>query len=179
MPPAKKTSRPRLDAVIRHIKDGSYDDDMSQLKGAIEDRQRHRQDAVANMVKQVFGDDYEVVPSVQAPLRPSPFANTRPRPGGPVDPDLKAAEQAALEAEKRLAEELGATPDPLGDDPEEGIESRSPLIGSIDPSAEPQPEEPGGVTIEVVEGDAPETEETELRQERLDLAAEVAERPED
>jgi hypothetical protein len=62
-----------------------------------------------------------------------------------------AAEQAALEHEERLRQEAAATPDPLGDDPEDGIESRSPVIGSIDKTAEPQQEEEGGVTIDFVE----------------------------
>lgn len=127
MPQPKKTSRPRLDAIIRHIKAGSYDDDMSQLKGAIDDRQRVRQQAVLAMVKETFGEDYVVAP----PTTPNPAPTRRPRPGGPIDPELAAAEERALAEEESLRQESGVS-DPLGDDPEAGIESRSPVIGSID-----------------------------------------------
>jgi hypothetical protein len=129
MPQPKKASRPRLDAIIRHIKAGSYDDDMGQLQGAITDRQRIRQEAVLGMVKEVFGEDAYVDDPKNHP-KTSP-----PSPGL----DIEAAERQALANEERLRQEAlsegGSAADPLSGDDEAGIESRSPVIGSIDPSA--------------------------------------------
>jgi hypothetical protein len=133
MPQAKKQSRPRLDAVIRHIKAGSYDEDMSQLKGAIADRDRILQERVVAMVKQTFGEDYVVTKPTPNPTLPA----RRPRPGGPVDPELAEAEARARADEERLRKEAGIVEDPLGDDDEDAdIESRSPIIGAIDSTQE-------------------------------------------
>ena len=124
MPPVKKQQRPRLDAIIRHIKAGSYDDDMSQLQGAIADRQRIRQEAVLGLVSEVFGEGFTVQQQNSAQERKNPFV-----------------ERAAAE---RLPNEVlpGESPhvqSPTGDglpDDEEDLgpdyESRSPIIGSID-----------------------------------------------
>jgi len=127
-PKTKRTrapARPRLDAVIRHIKAGSYDEDMSQLQGAIADRQRIRQEAVAKLVEQTFGDGYVIAPKDQPKMMPS-----APQAGGqPVDPEWAAAEEAA----RRREAELAAQADPLPEDPESAdIESRSPMIGSVE-----------------------------------------------
>ena len=135
-PPAKRArqpSRPRLDAVIRHIKSGSYDDDMGMLQGAIADRQRIRQEAVAKLVQQTFGEDYVIAPKDATPAKekPNPFLE-RAAMGSPerlAPEELAAAEQAALAREAELAQSMG---DGLPEDPESGdIESRSPVIGSV------------------------------------------------
>ena len=147
----KKEQRPRLDAVIRHIKAGSYDGDWGQLQGAMADRQRVRQEAIMGMVKEVFGPNHTIAPILPNPLPPG--TAPRPRPGGPIDPELAAAEARARAEEALRAEEAGdVTPDPLGDDEEAGIESRSPMIGSIDSTAPVEQADPGPqVTIEVQE----------------------------
>lgn len=137
----KTASRPRIDAVIRHIKAGNYDDDMSMLQGAIADRQRKRQEAVLGLVRETFGEDFVVAPR-DAPRTIAPIVQPT---DGPDEIDWKAAEEAARANEQALAKDaLGPTDDDLGPD----HESRSPLIGSIpdqpveEPVAEPNPEEP-------------------------------------
>lgn len=118
MPQPKKASRPRIDAVIRHIKAGSYDDDMGMLQGAIADRQRQRQEAVMGLVKQVFGNDYSVVPP-------------QSRPTGPV----QKHEYEVLPGESPHVQPITGDEDAeLGAD----YESRSPVFGSIDASAQSQ-----------------------------------------
>jgi hypothetical protein len=127
----RKTARPRLDAVVRHIKIGSYDEEMSRLTEAISERQKVRQEAVLKMVREAFGEQASVRtgPSLpNPPLRPekpNPFLK-----GQEEDPELVAAQQAALEREKELEQEAGGLPEDPDDDP--NIESRSPAIGSID-----------------------------------------------
>jgi hypothetical protein len=121
MPQPKKQSRPRLDAVIRHIKAGSYDDDMGMLKGAIDDRNRVRQQAVLGMVKEVFGDEY-VVQTPSAPLADTGFEPIGPLPRDPVTGEVVDSPHVL----------------PVEDDDDLGTdyESRSPMIGSVDTSAQ-------------------------------------------
>jgi hypothetical protein len=129
MPAPKRQHRPRIDAVIRHIRLGSYDDEMGQLQGAIADRQQIRQKAVMDLVKEVYGHDFTVATATEeielpATERPNPFLP--PDKGAELDPEWKEAEARARAEEERLQSQLG------GD-----YESRSPIIGAI-PSADPQ-----------------------------------------
>lgn len=149
MPQAKKggekkaprqAARPRLDAVLRHIKAGSYDDDMSLLRGAIEDRLRVRQEAVLGLVKEAFGDNYSVVP-VSVSRIGAPKASLADQTDS--HPEAREWEEAARQAEI----EEQARKDALGDDdlPEgdPDYESRSPIIGSVpEPQPKAEPEEP-------------------------------------
>lgn len=132
MPQPKRNARPKIDAVIRHIKAGSYDDDMSQLQGAIADRQQIRQERVAQLVEETFGEGYVVAPKggrLQGGVG-SAFASNA---------ELVAAEAAARAREAELAKELS---DGLPDDKESSdIESRSPVIGSV-PRDEPRESPP-------------------------------------
>lgn len=52
--------RPRIDAVIRAIKDGSYDDKLDELEKAIDSRNDFRKEEIMKMVKKVYGEDYVV-----------------------------------------------------------------------------------------------------------------------
>lgn len=135
MPQPKKIQRPRIDAICRHIKAGSYDDDMSQLQGAIVDRQRIRQEAVLGLVKEVFGEEY-VVEQPKAKERKNPFLPKS------KDPDLADAERRAAEQEEQLRK------DAVGDGSDEEIdsdyESRSPIIGSIGDTPETSTDQPEG-----------------------------------
>ena len=128
MPQPKKTQRPKIDAVLRHIRSGSYDAEIGQLQGAISDRQRLRQDALLAQVKTVFGTDYEVQP------KRNPFIE-RARAQEPQGPEWEQAAQRAQEEEKARVDALGddADAEALGAD----YESRSPLIGSVDTTAGP------------------------------------------
>ena len=124
--------RPRVDAVIRHIQSGSYDAEIGDLLAAIESRRSARQQAVLDQVKQVYGDDFTVVPQrAQVPghARPNPFVTPPPTTTGSFDvttpEEWQDAERRAREQEEALkSEDFGA------DDV-----SNSPLIGSIDVSA--------------------------------------------
>lgn len=131
---AAQKSRPRLDAIIRHIKAGSYDDDMSQLMGAIKDRQRVRQEAVLGLVHEVFGEEFVVAPN-SGGLSAQAGARYREHERAGLDPELAEAERRARLEEERLRAE---TEGDRGDD-EEGadIESRSPIIGSVESQENP------------------------------------------
>ena len=135
----RKTARPRLDAIVRHIKAGSYDGDWAALTEAIEDRRKIRQERIQEMAREVFGKHARVVvdehdapdPPQERGLNPflkdmNPFIKKAEQ-----DPDLKAAEEAALARERELAAEAGdVLPADSEDDPD--IESRSPIIGSVE-----------------------------------------------
>jgi hypothetical protein len=153
VPPVKKQSRPRIDAIVRHIRSGSYDDEIEQIKAAIDERNKARQDSVMKTVRSVFGEKAMVVldeprvntgptPEDASASRPGP--SRRPRPGGPPpsqatpdalsdDPAIREAEAAALARERELEAEMIAQTangvDPS--DEEAGIESNSPVIGSM------------------------------------------------
>lgn len=137
--PRKKTSsktrkehRPRVDAIVRHIKAGSYDDEISQIRGAIDDRMRAKQEAVLGLVKEAFGDDFVVQPA----QRWTPIIGQQ----GALQPssEWEEAARAAEQQEQQLRDQLGE--DDLPDaDPD--YESRSPIIGSIETPPEPVAEE--------------------------------------
>lgn len=132
MPQPKKIQRPKLDAVIRHIKSGSYDDEIGQLSGAIADRQRTRQEALLGQVKQVFGDEYIVAPKID---KKNPFLETAKR-AREIAEGIPVGEAEWAEAARQAEAEEAALRDQLGDATEGGndpdIESRSPQIGSVE-----------------------------------------------
>jgi len=135
----RKTARPRLDAIIRHIKAGSYDGDIGEIRAAIEARNEVRKEAVLKTVQEVFGEKYTVTASED---RGSSIAEDKParrsRPGGPVDPELAAAEEAALQREAELERESQKSVPESDPEGSPDIESRSPMIGSIGGSAQPE-----------------------------------------
>lgn len=118
---SRKASRPRMDAVVRHIMAGSYDDELPILKGAIDARNQKRQEAVLGLVAEVFGDDYVVKPKGNPFIERAEAQGRQPnevRPGeSPHVLDPSAVSPASPD-------------DKLDDDPD--YESRSPMIGSID-----------------------------------------------
>jgi hypothetical protein len=127
----RKAARPRLDAIVRHIVAGSYDDELDKIDSALDRRRQKLQGDLLEKVKKVFGKDATVSTSSQErppkPIeRPNPFLSKQ---GGPTDEELKAAEEAALARERELAAEAGGLPD---DDDDPDIESRSPIIGSVE-----------------------------------------------
>ena len=126
----KKESRPRLDAILRAIKDGRYDDDMGVLQGAINDRQRVRQEAVLQLVQQTFGDGYTVTAQRQNPVPTPPAA--QPQNGGALPEGWVDETDKAVAAQEPTTTTVEATIE--GED-EEGIESRSPIIGPFNPGA--------------------------------------------
>lgn len=124
MPPVKKQQRPRLDAIIRHIKAGSYDEDMSQLQGAIADRQRIRQEAVLGLVSEVFGEGFTVQQQNAGQAeRKNPF----------VERQQRAHPNEVLPGESpHVQDPTGGGPPEDDEDLGPDYESRSPVIGSID-----------------------------------------------
>lgn len=127
--PAQKRAehRPRIDAVLRAIKEGKYDDEMNILLGALQDRRSKRQEAVMALVHETFGDDYAVVPRGQRASVTR--ALHEPPPEGWEDTTAKVAVQ---EGEVVSSEGPSATMTIEGE--EDGIESRSPIIGPVNPS---------------------------------------------
>lgn len=129
--PAPK--RPRLDAVLRHIENGSYDDEIDQIIAAVEGRREARQEAVRQMVKEVYGEDFDVVGTPQR--RATVPASSPSSPERPKNPFLERGDNGEtaewMEAEKRAREEEEALrAEGVSDDDV----SNSPVIGSIDVS---------------------------------------------
>lgn len=126
--PSKRQHRPRIDAVIRHIEGGSYDEEIGRLLTAIENRRIFRQKRVMDLVRDVYGEDFEVQrsrrsPNVEAGVRPNPFM-PQPTDAGTTDEWIEAEKRAREQEEAMQAEGLG------DDDV-----SNSPIIGSVDISA--------------------------------------------
>jgi hypothetical protein len=149
VPQPKKSARPRIDAIVRHIKAGSFDEEIGQIQSAIDERNKARQDAVLKTVREVFGKKANIVIEEPDPetgevkaepaiARPKPRAKTaaRKRPGGSpapeLPPELKAAEEEALRREKELEAEMASAAGTEPEDPEDGIVSNSPIIGSVE-----------------------------------------------
>lgn len=131
--PAPK--RPRLDAVLRHIENGSYDDEIDRIIAAVEGRREARQEAVRQMVKEVYGEDFDVVgtPQPRATVPASSPSSPPSSPERPKNPFLERGDNGEtaewMEAEKRAREEEEALrAEGVSDDDV----SNSPVIGSID-----------------------------------------------
>ena len=131
-PKAAKTRaehRPRIDAIMRAIREGKYDDELNQLLGAIQDRNTKRQEAVLGLVRETFGEDFVVAPARQTrPVAPAavPVAEEPPPPEGWVDVTAEGAVPSGPQI--AMTDDNGVTH--LGD----GIESRSPIIGPANPA---------------------------------------------
>jgi hypothetical protein len=139
MPAAKRPQRPRIDAIVGHIKKGSYDDDLSVIQTAINERNEIRKNVVRKLVEEVYGEGYDVVPQGAASANPfirraqereSAEIQSGVRAPGEVLPgesphvlDPNSPEgQAALSGAGDEADRLDADPD---------FESHSPLIGGL------------------------------------------------
>lgn len=121
--------RPRLDAVVRAIKDGKYDEELVEISEAINERIEDRKQAVMDLVKKTFGENATVndVENVQKAISKTKAANS----------NLNVTKHGTeFETENVLID-----PDPdqviaAEKPPEEGLtgeyESRSPQFGSID-----------------------------------------------
>jgi hypothetical protein len=77
-PPAKtsrKSHRPRIDAIVNAIVRGDYDDKLGDIRRAIDTRNEARRDAVLAQVREVWGEDAEVVTAkaMDAEPRRNPF----------------------------------------------------------------------------------------------------------
>lgn len=123
--------RPRLDAVIRSIKDGKYDEELIEISSAINERIENRKQAVMELVKKTFGENATVndVPAFQksvsktkaesSNLNISKHGEDFEKDNVLIDPDP----DEVITAEKP---------------PDDGLtgeyESRSPQFGSIDPN---------------------------------------------
>lgn len=116
----RKQNRVRKDGIVNAIKKGEYDDALMEFQEAIKYRQESLKSKVLEMVREIYGEGYQVVPVGQNPNTSVPIVSS----SGPLVSE-------------------GAAPDPLGDDPvpqnnegvkEDDMESRSPLIGPFNPS---------------------------------------------
>lgn len=132
--------RPRLDAMIRAIEDGKYDEELDSILQAIHNRVDHRKKEVLRMVRQVFGEDAKIDERVKQ--SPSEFMKRTER---AEEPDkLKIIKSG----EWKPSEHVHVDPAPdMGGQGEDGVisaekpgetpltgefESRSPQFGSIE-----------------------------------------------
>lgn len=114
-----KTRRPRIDAVIRAIKEGSYDDKLNDLEDAIESRNDHRKEQVMKMVKRVYGEDYVVQNPSQIsgpPFPPvlQPLADYEVEPGDiPQVRDPEAPDDDGESEILSTGAQIGGLPEPV------------------------------------------------------------------
>ena len=126
----RRNARPRIDALLKHIRSGSYDNDMASIQQAIDERREIRQEAVRQQVAEVFGEGYQIMASGPRVSRQRPGKKTPDDENvAPYDPELAEAEARAREEEERLKAEADGTEQDPEDSPD--IESRSPIIGSV------------------------------------------------
>lgn len=118
--------RPRLDAMLRAIEEGKYDDDLSEIKAAIQSRLEHRKEAVMKMVAEVFGEEHEIVPKGK-------------KLSEPAKDHLNVVKHRSPEWEPAVDAVIESDPDQViaAEKPPEGgltgeFESRSPQFGSLD-----------------------------------------------
>ena len=121
--------RPRLDAVIRAIKDGKYDDELVDISRAVNERFDERKRAVIELVKATFGENATVndVAGIQKAVAKTKTENS----------SLNVTKHGTeFESDNVLVD-----PDPgeiisAEKPPQEGLtgewESRSPQFGSIE-----------------------------------------------
>lgn len=123
--------RPRLDAMLRAIEEGKYDEDLPKITEAIDKRNEIRKEAVLKMVSEVFGDDHKIVPKGKAansqPAKDhlNVVKHSRPEWAAAVDEVMEDPGDQPIAAEKPPEGPLTAD-----------FESRSPQFGSIDPNKE-------------------------------------------
>lgn len=53
--------RPRIDGFINAIRRGDYDDKLSEIRGAVNDRYDQKKAEVAELVREVYGDEAKIV----------------------------------------------------------------------------------------------------------------------
>jgi hypothetical protein len=114
----KKENRPRIDAILRAIREGKYDDKMTEIQNAISDRQKIRRDALMAEIQEVWGENAQVV-THRTP--PGTFGGQTRGPGIAIPSAGPGAEPAPIDPNE------GVVADDT-DDPDEGYESRSPQI---------------------------------------------------
>lgn len=95
--------RTRIDAIINAIVKGEYDDKLPELKAAIEERNKDRQDDVLKLVAEVFGPEAVV----QNPAEPS---NAPPPSSGNVFIDKARSEGGAVEPLKPIPLDADGNP---------------------------------------------------------------------
>lgn len=86
--PRKTTQRPRIDAILRAIREGKYDDKLSDIQKAVSDRNEQRKAAVLKLVKEIYGPDSDVTTMTRVLSSDNPFR-------GPNHPTLQDAYQRA------------------------------------------------------------------------------------
>lgn len=118
--------RPRLDAILRAISDGKYDDELADIGEAIAARVEFRKNELLKMVEEVFGEGHKIVPEGKrlggmAKDHLMEVKSSKPDWGPAVDSIMGSDSEEVISPEKPSDE-------PLTDE----YESRSPQFGSID-----------------------------------------------
>lgn len=128
---ARKPPVPDVMRVVEAISNGEYDNKIGIIQGALDDRKALKQEEVAKMVKEVFGDEYVVTKPQPNPVPPAAVAQPQPLPfpddpsAAPTAPPAPAADgigSALLDDESGI-ESRGARFDipPGGDVPSVGL----------------------------------------------------------
>lgn len=124
--------RPRLDAVIRAIEEGKYDDELLQISESIEKRTEALREKVMELVKRTFGEEAVVKTKAEKPVAPV----SKPKPKDTLNvvkhpADMTAFEDLTKQADQNPSEEP-IVPEKTPDDGLTGeYESRSPQFGAI------------------------------------------------
>lgn len=105
-----RSRRVRIDAIINSIVKGEYDDKLPELKAAIDERNKARQDDVLKLVAEVFGPEAVVQNPADVPDSPAT---------GNVFIDKARAEGAAVEPLKPIPLDADGNPIEVPE-PEEG-----------------------------------------------------------
>jgi hypothetical protein len=139
--------RPRLDAMIRAISDGKYDEELDEIIAAINGRVDSRKKEVMRMVREVFGED-AVIKDDSGKYSPSEFMKKTARAENPLNiiksGQWKPSENIHVDtADEEMISDAEIDPDEVisAEKPENEpltgeFESRSPQFGAIEDKKE-------------------------------------------
>jgi hypothetical protein len=128
--------RPRLDAVIRAINEGKYDDELVDISKAIEGRTEQLREKVMELVKRTFGEEAVIKTKGEA----KPVAKPKPKDTLNVvkhPADMTAFQDLADKADENPSEEPIVAEKPPEAPLTGDFESRSPQFGAIEPEGAP------------------------------------------
>lgn len=124
--------RPRLDAVIRAIEDGKYDDELLLISESIEKRTETLRQKVMELVKKTFGDEA----TISTAKTKAPASAPKPKPKDTLNVVKHPANMTAFEDLVEAPKENPSEEPVVAEKPPEAplvgeFESRSPQFGAI------------------------------------------------
>lgn len=137
----RKQARTRIDAICNAIRKGEYDDKLAEIQKAVSERTEVKRKELLALVQEVYGPNATIqqhLPSVGGTFPRGVAINSSGQPPWPESIDLggQQTEASALDAveDETTAQDAAQVIMPPEGPDENGFESRSPVIGPVNPS---------------------------------------------